>query len=136
MTTNGAYYLTKKIHLNNGKDIEIDFWDTAGQEKHRILNKIYLKDADCVMWGYDITSRKTFDCIKTFWYDYSKENSKADLIYLLGNKIDLYEYMDVEEKEARNYCKVKDIRYFEISCKNNTGIKEIFDDLTNQLIKR
>ena len=135
-STSGASYSGKKIYLNNGKDFVLDLWDTAGQERYRSLTKFFIKDVDCIMLGYDVTRRESFENIKYFWYDYSKENSDTDLIYLLGNKIDLVEDRYVDEDEARQYCGEKNIRYFEISCKESIGFKELFDDLTNQLIKR
>ena len=42
----------------------------------------------------------------------------------------------VSRIEAENYCKEKNIRYFEISCLSSIGIKEFLDDLANELIKR
>ena len=135
-STSTATYASKQILLKNGNKLIIKFCDTPGQEKFRALTQLFMKDVDCVILGYDITAKSSFESIKTYWYKTSKEISGTDLIYLLGNKIDLFEEREVEENEVRNYCEVEDIRYFEISCKNNSGIKEIFDDLTNQLIKR
>ena len=83
-------YYEKIIQLKNGKELIIDFWDTVGQERYRTLGKLFMKDSDVIILGYDITHMNSFDSIKTFWYDASKENSETDLIYLLGNKIDLY----------------------------------------------
>ena len=135
-STNGASYISKSIILKNGYEIYIDIWDTAGQEKYRSLTKFFLTDADVIVLGYDVTRRESFESVKNFWYNYAKENSKANLFYLLGNKIDLFDKRDVSTTEAQNYCKTKNIRYFEISCLNYVGIQEFFDDLTNELIKR
>ena len=74
--------------------------------------------------------------IKTFWYDYALDVSSTNLFYLLGNKIDLKNEREVSKIVAYNYCKEKNIRYFEISCLTSTVIKEFLDDLTNELIKR
>ena len=82
-----------------------------------------------------MTRYKSFNDIKTYWYPSSKENSNANLIYLLGNKIDLINDRTVDENEARNYAEQNNIRYFEISCKTYIGLNEFFDDLVNELIK-
>ena len=134
-STNGASYHPKIINLNNG-EFTIEFWDTPGQEKYKSLIKFFFKDADSIILGYDVTNRDSFDNIKTFWFDYVKDFSNTNLLYLLGNKIDLKENISVSSSKARNYCKEKNIRYFEISCLNSVGIKEFLDDLTNELIKR
>ena len=114
----------------------MEFWDTSGQEKYRSLTNVFIKDSDVIILGYDITRRESFKSIKDFWYKFSKENSDTDLIYLLGNKIDLYEKSDVSESEVRNYAEENNIRYFEISCLEAIGFEKLFDDLTNQLIKK
>ena len=135
-STTGASYSSKTIELQNGKELILDFWDTSGQEKYRSLTNVFIKDSDVIILGYDITRRESFESIKDFWYKFSKDNSDTDLIYLLGNKIDLYEKSDVSESEVRNYAEENNIRYFEISCLQAIGFEKLFDDLTNQLIKK
>ena len=57
-------------------------------------------------------------------------------MYLLAYKIDLYENMGVDGNEVKKYCEENNLRYFEISCLNTSGIKEFLDDLINELIKK
>ena len=135
-STNGASYSNKTIQLKNGKEVIIDFWDTAGQEKYRSLTKFFIRDSDVIILGYDITNINSFDSIKTFWYDFSKQNSETDLIYLLGNKIDLNKYRKVSKDDAIKYTKENNIRYFEISCRTRSGIQAFIDDLIFELSKR
>ena len=47
------------------------------------------------------TRRETFEEIKNYWYPTVKELKLCNLIYLIANKIDLYETQKVEEKEAK-----------------------------------
>ena len=64
------------------------------------------------------------------------EYAGADLIYLLGNKIDLIKDCKVKykfEKEAKNFAKENNLRYFPISCQSGEGIKEFIDDLVNEV---
>ena len=68
-------------------------------------------------------------------YPESKELSNANLFYLIGNKADLYDQEEVSEQEAREYAKNNNMRFFLISCKEKTGIKEFLDDITDELIK-
>jgi len=58
------------------------------------------------------------------------------LIYLVANKIDLYENKEVSEDEAKNYAKEKGIKYFKVSCLNNVGINELLEDIAYSLIKK
>ena len=111
-------------------------WDTIGQEKFREVIKMFIKESDYVVLGYDITSRQTFKGIKDYWYPTSKELTGSDLVYLLANKSDLYLQEEVEEEIARKYAEENNIRFFRISCKDNSGINEFLDNMINEIIKK
>ena len=97
-----SQYYPKIIKFKNGKEIIMNLWDNPGMEKLRPLVKLFIKCSDAVILGYDITKRESYDSIKNFWYTISKDNSYTDLIYLVANKIDLYEKI-VEGFGAKNY---------------------------------
>ena len=44
------------------------------------------------------------------------------------------ENRQVTREEAIEFAKKEKLRYFEISCKTDEGIKEFFDDLKNNLL--
>ena len=134
-STSGACFYKKTFDLNNGYYIYLNIWDTPGQEKYRQLNEIFIKDSDYIVLGYDITYKKTFESVKNFWYPMAKNSSGKNLIYLLGNKIDLIEKMKVNEEEVKDYAKNNNIRFFQISCQNETGINDFLSDLLNELTK-
>ena len=111
-------------------------WDTIKQEKFREVIKIFIKESDCVVLGYDITSRQTFKGIKDYWYPTSKEITGSDIVYLLANKSDLYLQKDGKEEIARKYAEENNMKFFRISCKDNSGINEFLDDMINEIIKK
>ena len=127
-STCSGSYITREVSLNNGKNVIIDIWDTPGQEKYEPILKLYLKDSDCIVLGFDITRKTTFDNIKSYWYPKYVENSGINLIYLLGNKIDLFEQMEISENEVKKYCEDNNFRYFEASCLIPSGIEEFLQD--------
>lgn len=61
------------------------------------------------------------------------------MLYLLGNKIDLVfkeeKEREISKEEAIKFANEHNLRYFEISSKDNIGIKEFNIDLVNELIK-
>ena len=95
--------LQKEIKLKNGNTIMLTIWDTMGQEKFRQIVQLFLIDSDCVIFGYDITNKKSFDSIQNYWYPMTKENISPNLIYLLANKIDLSNNEIVNEEMAKKY---------------------------------
>ena len=128
-------YITKIIKLKNGKKIIINIWDNIGQEKLLRLIQIFIRESDCIVFGYDITNNKTFENIKKFWYPKTKEIIDVNVVYLLANKIDLYDKQDISEEITKKYAEDNIMRFFRISCLENKGINEFMNDLINELIK-
>ena len=128
--------MNKEIALKNGYKINFEIWDTPGQEKYRSINKLFIKNSDCVVLGYDITRIETFENICNFWYPTAKEITSTNLFYLIANKIDLYENETVKEEKVIEYAKNNNMRYFRISCKFYRGINDFIEDMINELIKR
>ena len=63
--------------------------DTSGKTDKKDSCENYYKNADCIIMGYDIINKDSFEEIKNYWYKQVKELSTTNLIYLLENKIDL-----------------------------------------------
>ena len=79
--------------------------------------------------GYDITNKQSFEEIKSFWYYKIKEKNKTNLIYLLGNKIDLKDDIEINENEVKEFSDTNKIKYFSISVKNDINIQNLIDDI-------
>ena len=135
-TTNGASYCSKNVFYEKlNKNLLLDIWDTAGQEKYKALTKFFYKDAAVCILVYDITRKETFDNLKNFWYSQLKENSGDKVVLgVAGNKCDMYESEEVTENEARKFA--EDIgAIFELtSAQNNTGINELFYEVGNKYL--
>ncbi len=115
--------------------IRFDIWDTAGQEKYRSINKIFYQDAQVTLLVYDITQEYTYKAIKDYWFSEVKENSPEDaIIFLVGNKSDLYEKEVVNEEEARQYANEINSLYKLVSAQNGEGIEDIFKMVAERLL--
>ena len=127
-----AQFISKTIEFKDiNKTIKFDIWDTAGQEKFRALAKIFYKDAKVICLVYDITSDKSFEALKEFWYEQqTKLNVDGDPIYaVVANKNDLYESQQVNEEEAKEFAKTINAIYQSTSAKSNSGIATLFDNI-------
>ena len=134
-TTTTNSFVNIKIKLGKNREINLHLWDTIGQEKYRSLTKIFMTDIDCAVIGYDITNRRTFEEVKNYWCPTVKELKYCNLIYLIANRMDLYEHEQVKEFEGENYAKSENLRFFMISCKTGDGILHFIKDLAKQLLK-
>ena len=131
VTSLTAQFISKTIEFQNlGKFLKFDIWDTAGQEKYRALAKIFYKDAKVICLVYDITDKKSFEQLKTYWYEMVKTNGEPDVIFaVVANKIDLYDDSAVKEEEGREFAKNIGAIFQATSAKSDTGITNLFDNL-------
>ena len=127
---------SKTLSFDNEKiTIKYNIWDTAGQEKYRSINKINYRGALAAILVCDITNKTSFEEIKNFWYSEVKNNMEKDtIIAIAANKSDLYEMEQVSNEELSQYAKSINAIYKQTSCKNNTGINELFEEIGRYII--
>ena len=128
-STDGANY-QQKIFTRGNKTVQLDLWDTAGQEKYRSIGKHFYKDAYIIIFVYDITVKQSFQAIKDIWYDDIKKfGEKYSVLAVVGNKSDLYEKEEVEESEARAYAKEIKATFMNVSAQNGSNIDNLFENV-------
>ena len=116
----------------NNKSYIYTIWDTAGQEKYRSINKIYIRDAKIILIVYSIVSRHSFNEVD-FWINHVKENKSDDeyIMALVANKIDLFEEQVVIDEEGEEAAEKYGIEFLTTSAL--TGAKS-FKNFVNKLI--
>ena len=136
-STGGASYSTKIIQYGNDT-IQLDIWDTAGQEKFRSLGRQFYKDAFIVILVYDITNKQTFINLSKIWYPELKNSGESNpVIGVAGNKSDQYESEEtVNEEEARKYSESINGVFELVSAKTGNNIDILFNDLIEEYYKR
>ena len=128
-TTDVASYNQKVLTVDN-KSINIDLWDTAGQEKYRSLGRNFYKDSYIVCLVYDITNRTSFEDIENIWYeDLKRYGEKCTITAIVANKSDLYESEEVKEEEGRKFAESINCPFFLVSAKEGSNIDSLFNTL-------
>ena len=134
MTTRGADYSQKSITIKN-QTINLDLWDTAGQENYRSLGRHFYKDSLIVILVYDITNRESFEDLKTLWYnDLKRYGEKYSVLAVVGNKSDLFENEVVSEDEGRKFAEEKNAEFMLVSAKTGDNITILFNVLVNKYL--
>ena len=132
MSTTGASYSNKIVHLND-TILQLDLWDTAGQEKYRSLGRNFYRDAYIIIFVYDITRKESLEGLKEIWYpDLKKFGEKYNILAVVGNKSDLYEKEEVNEDEARAFANEIKAEFDTVSAKNGDNIDNLFGKLINK----
>ena len=134
-STLGAYF-SNKIVIIDGYKINFEIWDTAGQEQYRSINNLFYKDAHICILVYDITNKTSFNCLRDYWYEAVLLHGRQDIIFgIAGNKSDLYEDEEVNEKEVEEFRSDIDACFKLTSAQVNTSIDDIFYMLGEKYIQ-
>jgi small GTP-binding protein len=134
LSTIGLDYRLKSMTLKNNKNIKLQIWDTAGQDRFRAITKNYYKGANGIILIYDVTNMQTYENVKN-WISQIKEEANPNvIIYLVGNKIDVPD--DQRLVKAEDGQKIADefnLPFNEASAKDGTNVNVIFQELLEQI---
>jgi small GTP-binding protein len=112
----------------------IQFWDTAGMERYKSVNKVYYHDAVAALLVFDLSKKTTFNDVNDWKEGFEKECGVENVfVMLVGNKCDLAEQCEVSEEEARNWANGHDLLYFPVSARTGEGVAELLDALVKAL---
>lgn len=112
--------------------------DTAGPERFRNFSSSYIRGAQAIIVGFDVTNQDTMNTCD-FWISKIKEQEGLDCVVVaVGNKIDLVDEREVSTKGARAHFEEMDppIPYFETSAKTGEGVNELFESVARMVLSR
>jgi small GTP-binding protein len=122
-STLGVEFLSKIIETKTRR-IELQLWDTAGQELFRAVTRGYYRGSIGAFLVFDVTRRESFTNI-TRWISEVQSAACSDaILILLGNKIDLREARVVTTEEATKFANENGLLYFETSACTGEGIEK------------
>ena len=135
MATIGLDYRLKTMKLKSGKNIKLQIWDTAGQDRFRAITKNYYKGSHGIILIYDVTNLQTFENVKTWVSQIREEASNNVVIYIAANKIDMEAERKVTKEEGEKLAQELEFPFVETSAKSGININETFDDLVERIDK-
>ena len=133
MSTIGLDYRLKNMTLKNGKNVKLQIWDTAGQDRFRAITKNYYKSANGIILIYDVTSLQTYENVKNWITQIREEASQNVVIYIAGNKIDMAEERKIKTEEGQKLADEYGFPFIETSAKNGINIDKTFEDLVEKI---
>ena len=134
-STIGAAFFTKCLDGSNGKKLNLEIWDTAGQERYDSLLPMYYRNANIIIFIFDINNFLSFKNLETRWLPII-QNCKTDAqVFIVGNKSDLTPVVKDDDvfKLIEPYGAIE---YFKVSAKNNTGLHELFKSVYDNVISK
>ena len=99
-STIGANFFVKNF-VSRGKKVQLQIWDTAAFERHRMPTPLIFRGAAGIVVGYDITDRISFDTARQwFTSDKEKYSDNERTFMVIGNKVDLEEDRKISQEEG------------------------------------
>ena len=134
-TTVGIEIKHKYVKIRD-KKIDLRIIDTAGQEKFGGIAKNYFKSADGIILMYDITKLVSFKNIEDY-INMIKNNTDITklAIIIVGNKCDLSDKREVNEKMRKDFETHYNMKIYEASAKDNINVNECFIALIDKMIE-
>ena len=133
IATIGVEYKDKFI-LKDNYNIRLQIWDTAGQERFHSITKNIYRNANGVLFVYDITNQESFSNIKNWIKDLQNVGNDIKGV-IIGNKIDLEQKRDVKKQDLEEIGKKYSMPILETSAKQSINVNEGFELLVNELLK-
>lgn len=132
-STIDASFLDKKVTVGE-KQVKLNIWDTAGQEKYHALAKNYYQGASGAVLVYDVTDMDSFEKAKTWFVELQKYIGKKPII-LAGNKSDIID-KTVEVDMAEAYARSVQIEHVATSALSGHNVNYIFQTLAEKMVEQ
>ncbi|EWM21552.1 rab family gtpase [Nannochloropsis gaditana] len=133
--TVGVEYGLKSATVRD-QNIQIEIWDTAGQEAYMSLTNSYYRNADGCLIVFDLTQRESFEKVSK-WAEHARQYSNnPHLVFtLVGNKADQAALRQVAREEAEAVAAHQGMEYREVTAKDHTAVQGLFQTTAERIFQ-
>ena len=124
--TIGLDFHSKNITIHD-QDVRLIIYDTAGQEKFRSLIPMYIREAQIILFIYDISDKESFDSIPKWIHEVNDVINKEVVFALIGNKLDLESNRKVTFEEGKKFAEKYNYIFQEVSAKTGQNFENLFE---------
>ena len=124
--TIGLDFHSKNITIHD-QDVRLIIYDTAGQEKFRSLIPMYIREAQIILFIYDISDEESFDSIPKWVQQVNDVINKEVVFVLIGNKLDLESNRKVTFEEGKKLAEKSNYIFQEVSAKTGQNFEKLFE---------
>ena len=125
---------TKNMVIDINVAVNLNIWDTCGQEKFRSLTKSYFRDAHGILLVFDVSDQKSFDDLDLWLKEIKEGAPETSSIILVGNKIDLNR--TVSNQDANDFIIKNKLQYVEVSCLEGRFIESPFQIISSDIVNK
>jgi small GTP-binding protein len=133
--TLGVEFMSKILETPKRR-IELQLWDTAGQELFRSVTRGYYRNAAIAYVLFDLTNERSYTSLERWLTDVREIAEKDVIIVIIGNKADLAEAREVRTSDAEAFAAANHASYFETSALTGQNISEAIQSVVPGLDQR
>lgn len=121
------------IHKEMGDETKLSIWDTAGQERFQSIGSALYRNADAIIFVYDVSDIDSYHSLEYWYRQYLTYGDRDSIKILVGNKSDLA--VIVHPDKAMAWARERNM-FYETACpKNGLGCVKVFATIVSQLNK-
>lgn len=136
VSTVGVDFKAKKVVLDS-EPLQVQVWDTAGQEQFHKITTSYYRGANGIMLVYDVSDRQSLENIEYWIKNIKKHATDSVHVALIGNKTDLRDENHsncVTTEMGREVATKFGIPYFETSAKEAVNVEEAYQTVLRSIV--
>lgn len=127
-----ANFNTFSVYLNKFIKVNLNIWDTCGEEKFKSITKQYYRDASVILLVYDLTNENSSKSIEN-WLNEIKNSITIDSeIFLVGNKNDVEKLFPIKKENFTEFVN----SFFEVSAKTGNNVNKMFYNIIEILAEK
>lgn len=120
-----------------GDNCKLFFWDIAGQDEFNFMRPTFYKGSKAAIIVFSHTDEESYNRIVTWHEDIKKHTTENLPVVLFGNKIDLVDEKDLDEKRIQKIVKDRDLLgYYKTSAKTGSGVFQAFQAIIKNLYQK
>jgi len=132
--TLGVEFVSRALDTAKHRHVEIQLWDTAGQETFRAVTRGYYRGATAAYVVFDLSREESFRSLERWVSDVRDVVQTNLILVLIGNKSDLAD-REVTEAQGRAFAAEKNMKYFEVSAKTGANVMEAITSILPDIDK-
>lgn len=109
------------------RKIQLNCWDTCGQERYNSVTPMYYRDAQIVLCIYAINDKSSFDKLESVWIKNVQKEDLKCVGVIIGNKSDLDDERKVSREEGCALAKRLGYLFYETSANTGEQIREAIE---------
>ncbi|CAF3166305.1 unnamed protein product [Rotaria socialis] len=135
IATVGIDFRNKTIVIND-KQVKLQIYDTAGQERFRSVTHSYYRDANALLLLYDVASITSFNNVRVWLSDINEYAHSDVVVMLIANKVDKTSERVVTREMGEKLASEYDVTHIETSAKTGLNVEFCFKAIGQALLQQ